>query len=157
MNNQHATPFGLLLLACFAIGCLLGAVAAWQRGVYLAVIVLALLALLALWSLTGSLRQGVRRATPFERFEQRLLVRAIAIVVGGGLALSLGHLWARTVALPWPPLVSAAITLLAIAAWLIAALLAVTRLRTKHETLGAYKRRVHYVEPTPPSSTRPIL
>jgi hypothetical protein len=96
MNHDTATPFDLLLLAVFAAGCVLAALAAWHSGIYLAVIVCAMLAVLAVWSLIDTLRRGLRRAAPFERFEQRLLVRAIIVVVGGGSVLGLGWQWPPT-------------------------------------------------------------
>ena len=148
MDYDTATPFDLLLLAVFAAGCVFAGLAAWYGAVYPAVFVCAIMAILAVWSLIDTLRRGLRRATPFKRFEQRLLVRAISMVVAGGLVLGLGWQWLRTAASPWPP----ALIIFAIAAWLAAALLAVTRLRGKHESLGAYKRRVRYVEPAPPAS-----
>jgi hypothetical protein len=147
MRPQDATPFDLVMLAGFAGGCLAGAIAAWRSGVYIGVAACLLLGLLAAWSFVESFRQGVRRPTPFERFEQRLLIRALAVFFGGGLALALGWQWLRAAPLPGSRAANAAIGLLAIGVWLLASLAAVRRLRTKHETSAAYKRRVGYVEP----------
>lgn len=154
MHDQPATRFELLLLAGTAAGCLLGGVAAWRSATYAALAFCALLGLLALWSLTDSLRHGVRDATPFERFEQHLIIYALVVFVGGGLALFFGWEWLRAAPVPWAPGVTASLRLLALGIWLLASLRGVTRLRGKHETPVAYLCRLHATEVRQPLRAR---
>jgi hypothetical protein len=109
---------------------------AWRSGAYLGVVALALLALLLLWGLADMLRQGIRRPTAFERFEQRLVLRVILIVCGGVVALALLKRAGYDAAV-----------LFAIPVFLAASLWSASRLRGKGETSAGYKARVNYRDP----------
>ncbi len=78
-----------------------------------------------------------RKSTPFEKFEGRLTRWAFGIFLGGAAALGFGHKWLFSM-----PLLGLAAT----AVWLGASIYAVSRLRSRYESVGAYKRRVHYSE-----------
>src|SRR5258706_1186365 len=109
---------------------------AWRAGAYLALAVMVPLALLFLWGVADMLRQGARRPTAFERFEERLLERFILIVFGGGVAVALLY-WAGYGAL--------ATLLVVIVA--VAGLFSASKLRGRNETSAGYKRRVGYRDP----------
>lgn len=122
----------LALVAAFCVSIYF----AWQAGAYLALLVMVPLALLFIWGVADMLRQGVRKPTPFERFETRRLWRVLLLVFGGGAAVAL---------LYWAGYAAAALLVLAIV--LAASLYGASKLRSRNETSAGYKGRVGYREP----------
>ena len=82
------------------------------------------------------LRQKVHSSSAFERFGSHLLLRVIAIIVGGGTVVALLHRNGYE-----------ASALIALAIVLAASLYGASRLRGKGETSAGYKHRVGYREP----------
>jgi hypothetical protein len=121
-----------LVVAAFSAGIYFS----WRNGSYLAVAVMTPLTLLFMWGLADMLRHGIRRPTAFERFENRLLMRVVAIVFIGVLALVLLKMagYSGLVAILLPIL-------------LVAILYSAGRLRTRTETSAGYKHRVGYRDP----------
>ena len=109
---------------------------AWHSGAYLALLVMVPLALLFFWGAADTLRQGVRRSTPIERFESRRFSRVVLLLFGGGVAVAL---------LQWAGYQGAALIVLALV--LAAGLYSASKLRSRTETSAGYKRRVGYREP----------
>jgi hypothetical protein len=114
----------------------LGIYFAWRTGAYLALVVMAPLAVLFIWGLVDMPRQGVRQPSAFERFESRLFTRVILIVFGGGVAVALLHRAGYD---------GLAVILLVIV--LTASLYSASKLRSRDETSAGYKRRIGYRDP----------
>jgi hypothetical protein len=141
-GNQKATPTELLMTAGFALLCLLGTAISFAASYYIASFIIGLFAVLSAWSFIESLGAGRREATSFEKFEQRLFVRAIATVFCGGALVY--AVW-RFVDLESKNM-KAALLLSALAIWLGAVFYTVRKLRGRQESAAAYKRRIKYIE-----------
>ena len=137
MNNQKSTLFNAFLDSVFLITCLLAGIVCWLFNIYLGAVIYGVFALLTGWSLTTSLRSGLRSSTAFEEYETRLFVRTVFIFIGGAFGLAFCRDWLAS-----RPILGVG----AVAGWLGASLYAASRLRGRHESSGAYKRRIHYPE-----------
>jgi hypothetical protein len=142
-NNQKASLTELFITAVFTLSCFAGAALCLSASYYIASIIIGLFGLLSGWSFIESFRAGLRHpADVFEKFEQRLFIRAIAVVATGGLLVF--AVW-RFAALG-STAIKTAIILLAVIIWLGASFFAARKLRGKNETAAAYKRRIRYTE-----------
>jgi hypothetical protein len=144
MKHPRATVFDFFGDAALTIMCLLGVYGSWQAGYYLATLLLVGLSALALWNLITLLRQGWRAPTRLEHFEQRLFVRAIVVLVVGGLLLVIGGQWVMAETTPWPPALKLIVLAAICLAYAVTSLYALGRIRNRSESVGAYKRRTGY-------------
>ena len=145
MRPAKPTLFDLITNAAAIAVILLCTYQAWQSGAYFALLILSALCLMAIGVFISDLRQGTRPPTHFERFEHHRWVRALLILLGGGVCLVIG---AKTIgATPWSGafkfiLIVGLAFIYAVVSWR-----ALKQIRTRYESVGAYKQRTGYQDP----------